>query len=260
MDCCASIARALLILFNFIFWLCGAVILGIGIWFLADKDISSKIEIVQIDSGDEYFKFAAYLFIAFGAFVFIVGFAGMCGAIRGSKCLLGFYIFFVLLIICAEITAAVLLILFRLEVENNIETLLQKNIKERYNDNSVVRLGWDIVQIEFACCGSIGPDDYKYINNTGFETGQSFPTTCCVLSNKDAAMEEPSTAAPFNKIECFKKTNTTFYNQGGCKENLKEWALQHSTIIIGVGIGIAVLEIFSIVWACCYCRNIGKDD
>jgi hypothetical protein len=43
---------------------------GIGIWFLADKDISSKIEIVQIDSGDEYFKFAAYLFIAFGAFVF----------------------------------------------------------------------------------------------------------------------------------------------------------------------------------------------
>jgi hypothetical protein len=38
--------------------------LGIGIWFLADKDISSKIEIVQIDSGDEYFKFAAYLFIA----------------------------------------------------------------------------------------------------------------------------------------------------------------------------------------------------
>lgn len=55
-----------------------------------DEDISSRIEIVTIDSGDQYFKYAAYLFIGFGAFVFIVGFAGMCGAIRASKCLLGF--------------------------------------------------------------------------------------------------------------------------------------------------------------------------
>lgn len=80
----------ILIVFLPWFQLCGAAILGIGIWFLADKDISSKIEIVQINSGDEYFKYAAYLFIAFGAFVFIIGFAGMCGAIRSSKCLLGF--------------------------------------------------------------------------------------------------------------------------------------------------------------------------
>lgn len=258
MDCCASIARALLILFNFIFWLCGAAILGIGIWFLADKDISSRIEIVQIDSGDDYFKYAAYLFIAFGAFVFIVGFAGMCGAIRGSKCLLGFYIFFVLLVIFAEIAAAVLLILFRVEVENNITTLLQKNIKERYSHDSVVRLGWDIVQVEFECCGSVGPADYVNIT-TGFESGQTFPTTCCVLSNKNAALEEPSTAAPTNKARCF-STDDTFYHKTGCKDNLKDWALKHSTIIIGVGIGIAVLEIFSIIWACCYCRNIGKDD
>jgi len=40
---------------------------------------------------------------------------------------------------------------------------------------------------------------------------QSFPTTCCELSNKDAAMEEPSTAAPKNKIECFAKTDTFYH-------------------------------------------------
>ncbi|VDI68084.1 Hypothetical predicted protein [Mytilus galloprovincialis] len=51
-----------------------------------------------------------------------------------------------------------------------------------------------------------------------------------------------------------------FKKRKGCKDSLKEWAFKHSTIIIGVGIGIAVLEIFSIVWACCFCRNIGKDD
>jgi len=37
--------------------------------------------------------------------------------------------------------------------------------------------------------------------------------------------------------------NVFNFLQTGCKDNLKEWALKHSTIIIGVGIGIAVLEV-----------------
>lgn len=258
MDCCASIARALLIFFNFIFWICGGAILGVGIWFLVDKDISSRIEIVQIDSGDDYFKYAAYLFIAFGAFVFIVGFAGMCGAIRASKCLLGFYIFFVLLVIFAEIGAAVLLILYRIEVEDNIVKLLQENIKKRYGEETV-RTGWDLAQLEFECCGAVNSMDYNETTYNFPNAGQTVPNTCCKLSNRDAALDDPSKATPSNSALCYAR-NTNEINTKGCKDSLKDWALKHSTIIIGVGIGIAVLEIFSIVWACCFCRNIGKDD
>lgn len=252
MGCCASMSRCFLIFFNFIFWLCGAAVLGIGIWFLVDEDISSRIEIVNIDSGDQYFKYAAYLFIAFGAFVFIVGFAGMCGAVRGSKCLLGFYIFFVLIIIFAEIAAAVLLILYRVEVEDNIVTLLQKNIKEKYNAEQSVRTGWDITQIEFECCGAVGPTDYENVTTT-------VPKTCCVLTDKDAALKDPSTAAASDQTKCNAK-EANFIHSNGCKDSLKDWAMKHSAIIFGVGIGIAVLEIISIVWACCYCRNIGKEE
>lgn len=261
MGCCESVSRALLILFNFIFWLCGATVLGIGIWFLVDKNISDKIEIVQINSGDPYFKYAAYLFIAFGGFVFIVGFAGMCGAIRASKCLLGFYIFFVLLVIFAEIAAAILLILYKIEIEDKITQLLQDNIKKRYTSDQTVRSGWDITQLEFDCCGAVGPDDYFNITFNPTIVGQNVPLTCCVLTNKAEAVENPSKATALNTTQCFAKPrNDTFIHQKGCTSSLKDWAVKYSAIIIGIGIGIAVLEIFSIFWACCFCRTIGKEE
>jgi hypothetical protein len=64
--------------------------LGVGIWFKVDKNINSYFDVVDVDTQDPYFDYAVYVLIGFGAFVFLVGFCGCCGAIRESKCLLGF--------------------------------------------------------------------------------------------------------------------------------------------------------------------------
>jgi len=56
---------------------------------IVDKNIGSYFEVLNIDTHDQFFRYAAYILIAFGVFVFLVGFCGCCGAIRGSKCLLG---------------------------------------------------------------------------------------------------------------------------------------------------------------------------
>ncbi|VDH90117.1 Hypothetical predicted protein [Mytilus galloprovincialis] len=144
------------------------------------------------------------------------------------------------------------------EVEDNIVKLLQENIEKRYNEETV-RTGWDLAQLEFECCGAVNYMDY---NNTAYNfpaSDQTVPNTCCKLSNREAALDDPSKATPNDSAKCYSRDETEIYTKG-CKDSLKEWALKHSTIIIGVGIGIAVLEIFSIVWACCFCRNIGKDD
>ena len=81
-------------LFSFLFHynyqqLSGVAILGVGIWILADPNLEDYIEVIHT-TDQEYFKITAYILIAFGAFVFLVGFCGCCGAIRNSKCLLGF--------------------------------------------------------------------------------------------------------------------------------------------------------------------------
>jgi hypothetical protein len=64
-------------------------ILGVGIWILADPNLQDYIDVIH-GTDEQYFRQAAYLLIAFGAFIFLVGFCGCCGAIRKSKCLLGF--------------------------------------------------------------------------------------------------------------------------------------------------------------------------
>ncbi len=68
--------------------LCGAAILGVGIWAKVDGDIGEYITIVNFDDSNPYFSQAVWILIAIGAFIFLVGFLGCCGACYESSCML----------------------------------------------------------------------------------------------------------------------------------------------------------------------------
>jgi hypothetical protein len=70
--------------------LSGAAILGVGIWFKVDPSIINKFQVYESGQNDPYLSIAGWVMVGVGAFVFIVGFFGCCGAIKESKCLLGF--------------------------------------------------------------------------------------------------------------------------------------------------------------------------
>ena len=61
----------------------GAIILAIGIW--------TKAEPGSYDAflGNKGYKTSANVMLAAGAVVMVVGFLGCCGAVRESKCMLG---------------------------------------------------------------------------------------------------------------------------------------------------------------------------
>jgi len=166
MGFCGGCAKALLIVFNFIFWLAGAAVLGVGVWMIVDKNIGSYFDIVNIDTHDKYFRYSAYMFIAFGVFVLLVGFCGCCGAIRGSKCLLGLYIFFLFLIFSGLLAAGVLMIVFKVQLESKLLSTLKKSIATEYHKSTTITDAWNIAQIQMDCCGGAGPTDY---NNSYFE-------------------------------------------------------------------------------------------
>lgn len=226
---------------------------------IADKNIGSYFEVLNLDTHDQYFKYASYILIAFGVFVFLVGFCGCCGAIRSSKCLLGMYIFFLFIIFAGELAAGVLMIIYRVQVEDKVDSLLKESVKEKYSAYTSITDAWNVVQIQMDCCGGLGPDDYMYSfydNNTNSE----LPRSCCKLSNRDAAVENPNLAMPLDPVGCQNKTDTTKFWQDGCKGELLDWAKSHTAILIGVGIGIACIQIFGMVFAIILCRQIYKDD
>lgn len=71
---------------NILFFLAGAAVLGVGIWIRVDKSLEN---FRGPDTGLEDFRNAlntsAYVLIAFGAFTFLVGFCGCCGAMKNNK-------------------------------------------------------------------------------------------------------------------------------------------------------------------------------
>ena len=249
MSCCSGIARFLLITFDFIFWLSGAAILGVGIWILVDKNLQEYLDVIKDAMGNEdALRTAAYVLIGFGAFVFLVGFCGCCGAIRKSKCLLGFYILFLVLVCARELAAGIYVAIYKGDAEDKLNSGLTKSIQEQYNTK--LQWPWDFVQQELKCCGGIGI--YDYVNSTWWNARRStnnvIPSSCCKLEDDGTAPAGCQTAAV-----------TDLYYDKGCKESLMDWVDEHTTIVIGVGCGIAALEIFGLICAICFCRHMDED-
>ncbi|XP_025784024.1 CD82 antigen [Puma concolor] len=101
---CIKVTKYFLFLFNLLFFILGAVILGFGVWILADR--SSFISVLQTSSSS--LKVGASVFIGVGAVTMFMGFLGCIGAIKEVRCLLGLYFAFLLLILIAQVTAGAL--------------------------------------------------------------------------------------------------------------------------------------------------------
>uniref|UniRef100_A0A8C6XWA1 CD9 molecule n=1 Tax=Naja naja TaxID=35670 RepID=A0A8C6XWA1_NAJNA len=82
--------KYLLFGFNFVFWLAGTAVLGIGLWLRFD---SQNKDIFQSDGSTSNFYTGIYILIGAGALIMLVGFLGCCGAIQESQCMLGLVIF-----------------------------------------------------------------------------------------------------------------------------------------------------------------------
>jgi len=247
MGCCESFARCLLITFNLIFWLSGAAILGVGIWLLVDKDLQEYLDVIKdaMDSEDAL-RTAAYILIGFGAFVFLVGFCGCCGAIRRSKCLLGFYILFLIIVCAGEIAVGVYVVIFKGDAEDKLDSGLKKSIEEHYGET--LTGAWDFVQKELKCCGGNGPSEYTNSTWATTSDGKKLPESCCKLNDD---------GSPVDLGKC-QDMDSEYYEEG-CKQELLDWIDDNSIIVMGVGFGIAALEILGLIFAICFCRHMDKD-
>ncbi|XP_050409933.1 tetraspanin-18 [Patella vulgata] len=250
MGFCMESARIMLIIFNFIFWLSGVALLGVGIWFLVDPNIAHYLEVVNFDIEGNALKYSAYILIAFGAFIFLVGFTGCCGAIRKSKCLIGFYLMFLVIVFAGELAAGIIVAIYRNEIEARVDKSLMKSLKTEYkfaNESSITN-SWDIIQKELKCCGAEGYKDYEnsLFTNT---TMHIVPLSCCIMEND----------VPKDAAKCQMATNT-YYHEKGCKGGLIDWVKSHSVILIGIGCGLAGLQIIGFIFAVCLCRSFNLEE
>merc|ERR1719348_394506 len=137
--------------FNFIFWLMGLLLMGIGIYAIMDKWSSG--EAFKLNTIFDVIFNIGFLLLIIGFVVFIVSFAGCIGALRENMCLLRFYSLCLLAFFLLEMVVIALGFIFPYKVSGFLEGTLSDEFIQNYRDDLDFQNLIDLVQQDFECCG-----------------------------------------------------------------------------------------------------------
>jgi hypothetical protein len=191
-----SALKVLLIILNFILWLFGWTIMGIGIWLRVDPKSYEPSRFIDTDN----MIHASWIMMITGFIIILIGFVGLIGVITENSCLLATYFTVLTCLFVLQIAAIVLGIFHgfgeRLEIFAN-EEILQNLQQAQYNDQA--RRFLDFFQVKLRCCGAQSFNDYQ-------RYGMTIPTSCYL-------------------------SGTTYVNEQGCGRALRKFLELRSGII-----------------------------
>ncbi|XP_072509811.1 CD9 antigen [Notamacropus eugenii] len=212
--------KYLLFGFNFIFWLAGIAVLAIGLWLRFDSQTKSIFE--QEDNNSSFYT-GVYILIGAGALMMLVGFLGCCGAVQESQCMLGLFFAFLLVIFAIEIAAAIWGYSHKEEVIREIKEFYRETYNKMKTKEGPYKETLKAIHHALDCCGLTGVLD------------QLITDTC---PNKDLISTVTIKPCPVAIEEVF---NNKFH------------------IIGAVGIGIAVVMIFGMIFSMILCCAIRRN-
>ncbi|KAF7251668.1 CD82 antigen [Varanus komodoensis] len=290
---CLKVTKYFLFLFNLLFFILGAVILGFGIWILVDKSsfISVLLKgplfillyislLVPPETSSSSLTVGAYILIGVGAVTMLMGFLGCVGAVNEIRCLLGLYFTCLLLILIAQIAAGLLIYFQRNALKAEMSGIVGELIQNYnpYDDhNRTLETAWDYVQTQLLCCGWTGPETWR--NNTVLQERNQTAYPCSCSNNTVDSLSEVGFCTLVSV------SNTTSVDdwpvrKQGCMKGVQNWLQENLGIILGVCTGVAVIEVtflpfssvpctseqkhlrclLGMVLSICLCKNIHTED
>ncbi|KAK0140960.1 Tetraspanin-5 [Merluccius polli] len=223
--------------FNILFWLLGMALVGIGLWAWSEKGVLSNISSITDLGGLD----PVWLFMVVGGVMFILGFAGCIGALRENTFLLKFFSVFLGIIFFLELTTGVLAFVFKDWIKDQLNLFINNNIRA-YRDDIDLQNLIDFTQEYWDCCGAFGPDDWNlniYFNCTDANPSREkcgVPFSCCTKDPADSEQKD-------------------YINVKGCVPQFEKWLQDNLTLVAGIFIGVALLQIFGI----CLAQNLVSD-
>ncbi|PNI46774.1 CD82 isoform 6 [Pan troglodytes] len=231
---CIKVTKYFLFLFNLIFFILGAVILGFGVWILADK--SSFISVLQTSSSS--LRMGAYVFIGVGAVTMLMGFLGCIGAVNEVRCLLG---------------------LLKQEMGGIVTELIRDYNSSREDS---LQDAWDYVQAQVKCCGWVSFYNWTHNAELMNRPEVTYPCSCEVKGEEDNSLSvrKGFCEAPGNRTQSGNHPEDWPVYQEGCMEKVQAWLQENLGIILGVGVGVAIIELLGMVLSICLCRHVHSED
>uniref|UniRef100_A0A3Q4BPU5 Tetraspanin n=1 Tax=Mola mola TaxID=94237 RepID=A0A3Q4BPU5_MOLML len=246
---CMTATKYFLFLLNLIFFLCGAVIMGFGLWLLLDNQ--SFIAVLS-EYNSTAVKIACYILITVGAFSMLMGFLGCLGAIYEIRCLLGLYFTCLLLILIAQIAAGALIYFQKDVLNGEMSKIITKMLDNYPGKNSTTEQAWDFIQRNMNCCGWSGHLDWNGNMVIVNSSQLLFPCSCQNIS--------VATGNSSDSGFCEAQTPDWPVYDVGCAASVENWLLTNIGVVLGISLGVALIELLAMILSICLCRNVHTED
>ncbi|XP_030759161.1 tetraspanin-7-like [Sitophilus oryzae] len=140
-----------------------------------------------------------------------------------------------LVIFIIELAVGIAAAVYKNDFHKGIKQLMRESMN-KYETNEADRMAWDNLQTKLKCCGVDKNNDWILL------LGKR-PLSCC-HATRDGS--QPPEAIHCNSA----KTGDEILYSDGCFDMIEYKAEEASKVLIGVGIGIAFVELIGIVLAC----------
>ncbi|XP_022909632.1 tetraspanin-5-like isoform X2 [Onthophagus taurus] len=248
----SSCVKYLIFILNFVFWLLGGLLIGIGLYAFLDKVQLNGW--VRLDTVYDVILNVSLVMIITGGVIFIVSFAGCVGALRENTCLLKFYSLCLLIFFLLEMGIAIVGFVFPQSMQSVLEENFTDNIIRTYRDDPDLQNFIDFAQQEFRCCGLSNEGYMDWSKNEYFNCSSpsvercGVPFSCCINAT--------DISSGLVNIMCGYKVQTHPVAEAskkvwtsGCIETFRLWAERNLYTIAGIALGIALSQLFVIYLA-----------
>ncbi|XP_075610977.1 CD151 antigen isoform X2 [Balearica regulorum gibbericeps] len=245
-ETCGTIClKYLLFIFNFFFLasfstqLAGGAVMAVGTWTLAEKS-----DYISLLSSSTY-SATAYILVVAGVVVMVTGILGCCATFKERRNLLRVYFILLLCIFLLEIIAGILAYIYYQQLSMELKQNLKNTMTQKYRKEGEesVTGAVDKLQQEFKCCGSNNYTDWAdsmWIKSPE-ANGRKVPDSCCkTITDLCGRRDHPS----------------NIYKESGCITKLENFIQEHLKIIGAVGISIACVQIFGMIFTCCLYKSL----
>nr|XP_035142987.2 leukocyte antigen CD37 isoform X2 [Callithrix jacchus]XP_035142988.2 leukocyte antigen CD37 isoform X2 [Callithrix jacchus]XP_035142989.2 leukocyte antigen CD37 isoform X2 [Callithrix jacchus]XP_035142990.2 leukocyte antigen CD37 isoform X2 [Callithrix jacchus]XP_054105317.1 leukocyte antigen CD37 isoform X2 [Callithrix jacchus] len=250
-ESCLSLIKYFLFVFNLFFFVLGSLIFCFGIWILIDK--TSFVSFV----GLAFVPLQIWSKVLAISGIFTMGLAllGCVGALKELRCLLGLYFGVLLLLFATQITLGILIATQRAQLERSVQDIVEKTI-QNYRTNpeeTPAEESWDYVQFQLRCCGWHSPQDWfrvHVLRGNGSETHR-VPCSCYNLSaTNDSTILDNVILPQLSRLGPRSRHSTdicavpvqSHIHREGCAQSLRKWLHNNLISIVGICLGVGLLE------------------
>ncbi|KAF7461337.1 Hypothetical predicted protein [Marmota monax] len=193
---------------------------GLAVMAVGIWTLALKSDYISLLASSTYLA-TAYILVVAGVVVMVTGVLGCCATFKERRNLLR---------------------LLNTELKENLKDTMTKQYHQPGQEG--VTSAVDKLQQEFHCCGSNNSQDWRDSEwiRSGEAGGRVVPDSCCKTVVPGCGQRDH--ASNIYKVE------------GGCITKLETFIQEHLRVIGAVGIGIACVQVFGMVFTCCLYRSL----